>query len=108
VTDSTASHFARAIGAPSECTGLVVILQATVTIFMGRLILKAVNGGKTGPAAAGTAVGSTAGLMGVAGVCGSNEVALANGAVAYAVMVAIASLLSSVPAITTVLAAMVA
>lgn len=83
-------------------------MQAAVTILLGRLILKAVNGGKTGAAAAGTAVGATAGLMGVAGVCGSNEVALANGAVAYAVMVAIASLLSNVPGITAALAALVA
>jgi putative effector of murein hydrolase len=112
VTGSTASHFSAAIGAPAECAGLVVLLQAAFTIALGASILKVADRrSKTGPlspAAAGTAVGVTAGAMGVAGVCGGDEVALANGAVAYACMVLVGSVLSSVPSVAAGLAALVA
>jgi hypothetical protein len=127
VTASTASHFARAIGAPVECTGLVVLLQASVTVAAGRLLLAAVggsngsnggsngsnggsngsNGGRLTAAAAGAAVGATAGVMGVAGVCGS-EVAMANGAMAYACVVLLWSVLAATPGVAAALAALVA
>lgn len=50
----------------------------------------------------------TAGAMGVAGVCGGDEVALASGTVAYGCMVLLGSVLSSVPSVAAGLAALVA
>lgn len=89
----------------------MVLLQAAVTVAFGRLLLKAVggssNGGGLSPAAAGAAAGVTAGVVGVAGVCGS-EVALANGAVAHACMVVLGSVLSAAPGVASALAAVVA
>lgn len=111
VTGSTASHFAAAIRAPAECAGLVVLLQAAFTVALGASILKVAHrrtGPPLSPAAAGTAVGVTAGAMGVAGVCGGDEVALASGAVAYGCMVLLGSVLSSVPSVASGLAALVA
>jgi hypothetical protein len=88
----------------------VVLLQAAFTVALGASILRAVKkGGKTfGPAAAGTAVGVTAGAMGVAGVCGGEGVAVANGAVAWACVVLLGSVMSGVPSIAAALAALVA
>lgn len=112
-----ASHFARAIGAPIECTGLVVLLQAAFTIGIGGGVLRVLCGGgnnnnnnsqESAAAAAGTTLGATAGAMGVAGVCGSSGVALASGALSYACMVLIGGLASNVPAVTSLLAAAVA
>lgn len=110
MTGSTASHFAAAIGAPAECAGLVVLLQAAFTVALGASILKVAHRrtGPLSPAAAGTAVGVTAGAMGVAGVCGGDEVALASGTVAYGCMVLLGSVLSSVPSVAAGLAALVA
>jgi hypothetical protein len=65
------------------------------------------NGGSLHAAAAGAAVGATAGVMGVAGVCGS-EVAMANGAVAYACVVVLWSVLTATPGVAAALAALVA
>ena len=76
--------------------------------WLHRLLLAAVdgsNGGSSGSncgslhaAAVGAAVGATAGVMGVAGVCGS-EVAMANGAVAYACVVVLWSVLTATPGV---------
>jgi hypothetical protein len=46
--------------------------------------------------------------MGVAGVSGGNEVALANGALAYAFMLVLGGVLSSSPAVAAAIAAVVA
>jgi hypothetical protein len=88
----------------------VVLLQAAFTVALGTSILKAVRkGGKAlGPAAAGTAVGVTAGMMGVSGVCGADGVAVANGALAWACVVVVGSVMSGVPSIAAALTALVA
>jgi len=107
VTSSTASHFAKALGTPPECAGLAVLLQAAFTIVLGKTLLKAVLKPRLEPAAAGAAVGATAGVMGVVGVCGVSGVALANGAVAWACMTVMGSVMSDIPAVAAALAALV-
>ena len=78
-----------------------------------RLLLAAVDGsnggssGSNGGSLHAAAVGATAGVMGVAGVCGS-EVAMANGAVAYACVVVLWSVLTATPGVVAALAALVA
>lgn len=111
VTSSTASHFADALGAPAACTGLVVLLQAAITVVVGSSIMKAMLGkaGSAADAAAvGTCLGSTAGVLGTVAVGGRNELVLAQGAISYAVMVLLGSIISSAPVISRALAAMVA
>lgn len=99
MTDVVAVDMARSLGAPEECTGLAVLLQAAMTVGVGRLLFKAFSGSKPDPAAEGVAAGVTAGAMGVAGTAGAQPSALAAGALSYAVMAALSLVVVKVPAV---------
>lgn len=67
VTDVLAADVARSVGASVSNTGLVVLLQAAMTVALGGVLFQAI-GTSTIQAAKGTAAGCTAGAIGAAGL----------------------------------------
>jgi putative effector of murein hydrolase len=107
VTSSVAVDMARCLGAPTECAGLAVLLQAAVAVAVGKLLLSIAYGSRLEPAAEGVAAGTTAGALGVAGIAGGTPAALAAGGLAYAVMAAVSGALVRVPQVAAALSKVV-
>jgi putative effector of murein hydrolase len=98
VTDVLAADLARTMGCSVSNTGLVVLLQAAMTVALGGIVFKLV-GNSTSAAARGAAGGCTAGAIGAAGLSNEEPVALANGGLAYAMVGVISCLVLQVPAL---------
>jgi putative effector of murein hydrolase len=88
-------------------TGLVVLLQAAMTLALGGVLFKAL-GKSTSPATRGAAAGCTAGAVGAAGLSDEDPVALATGGMAYALVGIISCLMLKVPALREALVSMAA
>jgi putative effector of murein hydrolase len=86
------------MGSCVDRTGLVVLLQAAMTVALGGVVFKLV-GKSTSAAAKGAAGGCTAGAIGAAGLSDEEPVALANGGLAYALVGVISCLVLQVPAL---------
>jgi hypothetical protein len=72
----------------------------------GKLLFKLLHR-KLDPAAEGVAAGTTAGVMGMAGIAGGTPTALASGALAYACMAVLGAVIVKAPAVVAAMASAV-